>query len=274
MGQRSAEALARRAAKRGRSVEDQIKAERESDAKRAAQSSEAAMPEAATTAAPAPAPADIPADIPADVAVGKAVWKLDDLPEGTVLKKKDEKAGWMCMGRPGQRCGFINFPHRTTCKECGATRLHIDGAKKSSPAKPPRGGQGRQPPPRQAPTSASAPSEAGASTQWEGTNLAGAAEANATLRARYRDDPDSLDEAERARAEQLLARDARKRASKDVRRAAKSHAESVVGGGGKGAKGAGKGKGAGGGRGGAAGRGGRAGPGVLSTTRGPAPGAG
>ena len=69
------------------------------------------------------------------------------------------------------------------------------------------------------------------------------------LRQKFRDDPDSLSEADRTRAEALIARDERKKGKKEARRAAVSHA------------GLGK-------------RKGPKGPGKLSVVRGPAPGGG
>ena len=227
-----------------------------------------------------------------DVTVGRPVWRLDELPEGVALKKKDEKAGWMCSGRPGASCGFINFPHRTSCKECGAVRLGTaEGKKKAKESKKPavrgpigkgkgegKGGKGEGRSPR-APTA----EDGGASTAWAGTNLAGAAEANAALRAQFRANPSSLSEEDQERARQLVARDERKHQTKSARKAALSHAEGQGGGSGKGkgegkggkggkGEGKGKGKGKGGGSGGKGGGRGAAGPGIASTTRGPAPG--
>ena len=103
MGQRSAEALARRAAKRGRTVEEQAKADLENDSKRHHHAAEEAAAPAAAAAAPAvparkAAAAAASSSQASGLAVGRDVWKLDEMPEGTKLKK-DAKAGW-CASRP------------------------------------------------------------------------------------------------------------------------------------------------------------------------------
>ena len=295
MGQRSAEALARRAAKRGRTVEEQAKIDAQADSKRTrhgnANDDDAAAP-TTVVAAPAPAPAAAPKPVavaapavsgPVDVTVGRPVWKLDELPEGVKLKKKDEKAGWVCMGRPGQTCGFVNFAFRTTCKQCDAVRLSTDEGKKKAKKEKKAADKTKRGPPSQRDRkaeSASADDAGGsASAAWAGTNLAGAAEANAVLRAQFKADPASLSDADQERARALLARDERKQQSKAARKAAISHAEAQGGGAGAGGgKGKGKGKGDGGGKGGGRGKGMGKGasftptPGFSSTTRGPAPG--
>ena len=126
MGVRSAEAIARRAAKRGRTIEEQATADSEAEVKRAKLEVEKTAP---------PPPAAIPppaAAAAADLAVGQPVWKTQK-PEGKL--KKDEKAGWICMGRAGQQCGFLNFAFRTDCKQCGAVRLVMDGPGKKAKKK-------------------------------------------------------------------------------------------------------------------------------------------
>ena len=62
---------------------------------------------------------------------------------------------------------------------------------------------------------------------WEGTNAAGSAEANAALRAKHAAGPERLSAEERARAEALLARDARKAAKRNALKAAKTIAKSI-----------------------------------------------
>ena len=242
MGVRSAEAIARRAAKRGRTIEEQATADSEAEVKRAKLEVEKTAP---------PPPAAIPppaAAAAADLAVGQPVWKAQK-PEGKL--KKDEKAGWICMGRAGQQCGFLNFAFRTDCKQCGAVRLVMDGpgkkAKKEAKKKLSPNVK------RHAGAAAASPHAKdvgpGSGTAWDGTNKQGSEAANMALRQTFRDDPDSLSEADRTRAEALIARDERKKGKKEARRAAVSHA------------GLGK-------------RKGPKGPGKLSVVRGPAPGGG
>ena len=67
------------------------------------------------------------------------------------------------------------------------------------------------------------------SRTFSGTNLAGAAEANAELRARYHSAPDSLSDAELERVVQLLKRDARKSQRREQLRTAKAQAAKLFG---------------------------------------------
>ena len=250
MGARSAEAIARRAAKRGLTVEEQKKADRESDARRAQREqnkSDGSKP-AAAVAQSTPASASASSFgtavngackgsnatapvVTSDVAVGTPVWKLEQRPEGTGKLKKDAKGGWMCMGRPGQTCGFVNFAYRETCKPCEARRLQP-----AAGGKPGKGGSadrsGGKKRPREAAAAASTSTGGGAAGgaegsgggTAEGSNPPGAAEANAELRKRYLDDPSALSADERSRAEALIARSQRKREEKEARRAAMKHA--------------------------------------------------
>jgi hypothetical protein len=229
--------------------------------------------------------------------VGRPVWQMDGKETRTEKLKKDARGGWICPGVPGRSCGFINFAFRDTCKQCEARKLQpserATKRKKVSTApiseQQPAGVNDEVEPNKQ---------EQSGSGAWAGTNLAGAAEANAALLARYHDDPTSLNAEDRARAEALLARSQRKGEAKAARKAAKGHARALWGGGslagiGKGggaggskggSKGGGKGGGRGGGKGsgngGGKGRGGGRGDGsggsgaggmVLSSARGPAP---
>ena len=278
MGVRSAEAIARRAAKRGRTVDEQKQADRAADRHRAKRlEQEKALKESDPSGEPPAPDVDAPVAVksapaaPAvtgPVAVGRPVWALDALhkPKGAELKK-DAKRGWMCMGSPGAPCGYVNFGVRQTCRECGAIRLapppkppkHVEAAvTHASPSATPRGKHVKPP---------SDPSRA-----WAGSNAEGAADKNAELRRRYAADASALSAEERERAEALLQRDERKRAAKQQRRAAHKHSRTWEHGNG----GKGNGRPAGGGSGNQAG--GRpsleslaTGDYVLSAVRGPPP---
>ena len=304
MGARSAEAIARRAEKRGRTVDEQKKADRESDARRsqaAAAASESGSDRKGKAAPPPPTTAsDATKSVPAvaagrtaaAVTVGTPVWKLDEKPGAGGKLKKDAKGGWMCNGLPGQVCGFINFAYRETCKQCEARRLLPaagsggGGGGGKSPKKRPRdaggadaaagghtatatrpaagvGGGGGQ---KKGEGRGGGAAAEGSGTAWEGSNLPGAAEANAALRQQYLADPSQLSDADRARAEALISRSERKRADKDARRAARQHA-GLAGRGGGGRRGGGQhGAAGGGGRGVGRGKGGGGGGGTSSTS--------
>ena len=236
MGVRSAEAIARRAAKRGRTVDEQKQADRAADRQRAKRLelekalresdqsgdppapqqalSEVDAPEAVNTAPAAPV-------LAGPVAVGRPVWALDALhkPKSAILKK-DAKRGWMCMGSPGAPCGYVNFGVRQTCRECGAVRL-------APPPKPPKRVDAatatRAAPSAATPRGKHVKPPSDPSRAWAGSNAAGAADKNAELRRRYAADASSLSAEERERAEALLQRDERKRAAKQQRRAAHKH---------------------------------------------------
>ena len=259
MGARSAEAIARRAEKRGRTVDEQKKADRESDARRsqaAAAASESGSDRKGKAAPPPPTTAsDATKSVPAvaagrtaaAVTVGTPVWKLDEKPGAGGKLKKDAKGGWMCNGLPGQVCGFINFAYRETCKQCEARRLLPTaggggggGGGGKSPKKRPRDAGGADTAAGGHTATATRPAAdvgggggggglkkgegrgggaaaEGSGTAWEGSNLPGAAEANAALRQQYLADPSQLSDADRARAEALISRSERKRADKDAR---------------------------------------------------------
>ena len=121
MGARSSEALERRAAKRGRSLEEQKKADREAD-RRKEQKSEQATERQAKKADEA-TPGNAEAGVGAKKTFGVEVWRMRGGLEARNLKR-DEKAGWFCTATSatGGQCGFINFAHRVECKSCGRAR--------------------------------------------------------------------------------------------------------------------------------------------------------
>ena len=306
MGARSLESIARRAAKRGRTVEEQKAADRKDEHKaalrRQAAAREATAQEAAAqeaSALDAGAPASQPSAAAAtygssqregalSLAVGVPFYKLPPEKRAALAAdgklKKDAKKGWVCMGIPGQVCGELNFAYRQTCRACGAqvivsapkqrAELGATAEPHATPASTPRASTTRTRPeltPLQVEKAAAAAAAAGeteskcfrcgevghwarhctadraSSSQrakraglkppsdptraWEGTNATGSAEANAALRAKHAADPEQLSAEERARAEALLARDARKAAKRNALKAAKTIAKSIRSGG-------------------------------------------
>ena len=272
MGYRTPEAIARRAAKRGRSVEEQKHAERKDERKKAAAIAAAADAAPSTdTVVTSTVPKDEHriegttraegvAEASGKLAVGVPVFKLPGDQRAKLFEegklKKDAKKGWMCMGLKGQHCGEVNFAYRQTCRKCGAKVILPPTTTKPKPAAAADGtkvARAVKPNPGLPATfvekAAAAAAAAGETNDkcfkcgqtghwarhctaapvhassrlakgmkppsdptraWEGTNAAGAAEANAALRKRYTADPDALSEADRARAAALIARDARK----------------------------------------------------------------
>ncbi|KAL1523635.1 hypothetical protein AB1Y20_018571 [Prymnesium parvum] len=212
MGARSEAALARRAAKRGRTVEEERLAERKKEKERA---------KAKERPPPSDPPHDDAAPQPKRIAVGVDMWKARGMEaaRGSGGLKRDEKAGWLCtaaVAPSGRRCGFINFAHRAECRECGAVRLAPPAAEEKEARGREAGGKTR----RQ--ERVSDPSRA-----WAGTAEVAASrlEENQKLREQLRVEPSLLSEEQRRRAEVLVERDARKRARKAAIKKEKLHAQ-------------------------------------------------
>jgi len=237
MGARSAEALARRAARRGRTEEEQRKYERTLE-KEAERKKSRPAPSEAEPAAKRPrteqAESSDQGSAAAKSVVGLNVWQLPAtnlIQKGGKLKK-DAKAGWMCTG-PGQDggvCSFINFPHRSECRSCGLARAGGPPAKAS---KPPISGAAAQGPGPAEPMAAAEKRAAGKvmrkekvsdpSRAWEGSVVTPERLAeNKRLREKLAADPDSLSAEDRARAEALVARDARKREKREALKKSKA----------------------------------------------------
>lgn len=220
MGARSAEALARRAAKRGRSVEEEIQAERKKDKEKKSRGEQRSAEKAEAPAGMAVG--DNGTDDQSSKkprTVGIDVWKAKNLEvvQSAGKLKRDAKAGWVCTAvrsDTGRRCDFINFPHRATCWQCDAQRYgghtpskqHKQQAERTAAAKTRRQEKVSDP-----------------SRAWAGTTDVPAErlEENKRLREALAKNPDSLSAEERERAEALVARDERKRAKKEEIRKAK-----------------------------------------------------
>ena len=115
----------RRAAKRGRSVEEEKAAER----KKEKEKKERVVSNPNVTQQeqqPSAEQSDDPGSKRART-VGLDVWKARGLEavQNAGKMKRDEKAGWFCTAmrsdKSGQ-CGFINFSFRATCKQCNTLR--------------------------------------------------------------------------------------------------------------------------------------------------------
>ena len=257
MKHRSAEAMARRAEKRGTTVEEQKKidrGEKPGKAPKRHRNDEEATPGAAPKAHRRSAEA-----MERRAAGGKRA-RADD---GS--KKDVRKGGWAC-----EKCGFSNFAMREQCRECGAPRpkwVEVEMRKEAEEKQrrkerrllKPNEKRRTAAPSTAAPAAAVAAPAAAAATPaaaeptpkpaWSiPAATADDIHANMRLRERLRAEDPTLTAEERTRAEMLLARDERKKAKK---------AERGAGGGRGGGKGFGKGKGSGGkgGRGGGFGRG-------------------
>ena len=260
MKHRSAEAMARRAEKRGTTVEEQKKIDRGEKPGKAPKRHRG--DEEAAASGSAPKAHRRSAEAMERRAAGGKRARADD---GS--KKDVRKGGWAC-----EKCGFSNFAMRELCRECGAPRpkwVEVEMRKEAEEKQ--RRKERRLLKPnekrRAVAPSTSAPAAAVAAAPAAAAAAAPAAaeptpkpawsipaataddiHANMRLRERLRADDPTLTAEERTRAEMLLARDERKKAKK---------AERGASGGRGGGKGFGKGKGSGGkgGRGGGFGRG-------------------
>ena len=207
MGARSAEALARRAAKRGRTIEEERAAERkkEKDKEKTKKDSQPPSKQPEATAQDGEEP-----NSKRVRAVGIDVWKAHDLEvvQNAGKLKRDEKAGWVCTALKvdNTRCGFINFPHRASCFQCSTQRFGAPSKQIKDQADNQTVAKAR----RQ--EKVSDPSRAWAGTANVSTEKL---EENKRLREQLAKDPDSLSPEERQRAEALVERDARKRAKKE-----------------------------------------------------------
>jgi hypothetical protein len=130
MKARSPEALARRAAKRGLSVEELRAQDRKDEKKRKRDAEAEAEAERSAKARASATEAAVP------MAVGVPWYKLEPDKRPVVERKlkKDEKAGWVCMGVKGQACGEINFAYRDVCRRCGAKVVLPASSSRAKPA--------------------------------------------------------------------------------------------------------------------------------------------
>lgn len=210
MRARSPAALAKRAAKRGRTVEEERQAERKKEKERS-KAKERAQQQMTDMGAGDKCNTKIEEHhSKRGNAKAVEVWKARNL--GMVERegklKRDEKAGWMCMAETNQeksrRCGFINFPHRTVCLQCNALR-GVSSKDSSNPAQKKDHAKTRR---QERPSD---PARAWAST----ANVTQEhLDQNKRLRELFVNDPTSLTDEQRQRAQVLIERDARKRARK------------------------------------------------------------
>ena len=256
MKHRSAEAMARRAEKRGTTVEEQKKIDRGEKPGKAPKRHRG--DEEAAASGSAPKAHRRSAEAMERRAAGGKRARADD---GS--KKDVRKGGWAC-----EKCGFSNFAMREQCRECGAPRpkwVEVEMRKEAEEKQRRKERRLLKPnekrravaPSTAAPAAAvaapaaAAPAPAAAEpTPKPAWSIPAATaddiHANMRLRERLRAEDPTLTAEERTRAEMLLARDERKKAKK---------AERGAGGGRGGGKGFGKGKGSGKGFGGKGGRG-------------------
>ena len=196
MGARSQEALAKRAAKRGMTIEEYIKYDREKNREHEKKRKDAGT---AAAAADAPAGEKRKGDSMESQAKRQAANSFHAA-AAPATKSAAQLGDWTCPN-----CNFSNFVTRAKCKQC-ETAAPSDRERQRMLELRKRRKEEKK-------------ANVDPSRAWEGTaNVSKERlDDNKRLREQYMADKEALSAEERARAETLLARDERKRAKKEQR---------------------------------------------------------